>query len=132
MALEPREQIAALSSTLLTVEKVMNLESMRAEIVDLETQASAPNLWDDQAHAQSVTSRLSFLQAELNRVVTLRRRLDDVAVLLELAEMESDADSFAEVDKECAAAKARPELAALAAKASAVRGRWRIASTQPH
>lgn len=100
MALEPREAISALSATLLTVEKVMNLENMRAEIADLETQASAPNLWDDQAHAQAVTSRLSFLQAELNRVVTLRRRLDDVVVLLELAEAENDADSMAEVDRE--------------------------------
>ena len=100
MALEPREAISALSATLLTVEKVMNLENMRAEIADLETQASAPNLWDDQAHAQAVTSRLSFLQAELNRVVTLRRRLDDVVVLLELAEAENDADSIAEVDRE--------------------------------
>ena len=100
MAQDPREAIAGLSSTLLTVEKVMNLDGMRAEIVDLETQASAPNLWDDQAHAQAVTSRLSFLQAELNRVVNLRRRLDDITVLLELAEMENDADSHAEVDKE--------------------------------
>ena len=100
MAQDPREAIAGLSSTLLTVEKVMNLDGMRTEIADLETQASAPNLWDDQAHAQAVTSRLSFLQAELNRVVNLRRRLDDVTVLLELAEMENDAYSHAEVDKE--------------------------------
>ncbi len=100
MALEPREAISALSATLLTVEKVMNLENMRVEIADLEAQASVPNLWDDQAHAQSVTSRLSFLQAELNRVVSLRRRLDDVVVLLELAESENDADSIAEVDRE--------------------------------
>lgn len=100
MAQDPREVIASLSSTLLTVEKVMNLDGMRSEIADLETQASAPNLWDDQAHAQAVTSRLSFLQAELNRVINLRRRLDDITVLLELAEMENDADSHAEVEKE--------------------------------
>ena len=41
MATDPREAIAGLSSTLLTVEKVMNLDGMRTEIADLETQASA-------------------------------------------------------------------------------------------
>lgn len=73
---------------------------MRAEIASLEEQAAAPDLWNDQANAQSVTSRLSHLQNDLNRVVGLRSRLDDLAVLVELAQEEGDADSLAEADRD--------------------------------
>lgn len=78
----------------------MNIEKLGSEIAELEERASDPNLWDDQANAQAVTSRLSFLQAELSKLRVLRSRLDDVTVLLDLAEAEHDADSHAEVAKE--------------------------------
>ncbi|MEY2635037.1 MAG: peptide chain release factor 2, partial [Actinomycetota bacterium] len=69
----------------------MNIEKLGSEIAELEERASAPDLWDDQANAQAVTSRLSFLQAELSKLKVLRSRLDDVTVLLDLAEAEHDA-----------------------------------------
>ncbi|MGI9124255.1 MAG: NADP oxidoreductase, partial [Mycobacterium sp.] len=37
-----------------------------------------PNLWDDQAHAQKVTSELSHAQGELRRVEALRQRIEDL------------------------------------------------------
>ena len=100
MAIDSRELVESLSTTLRSIETVINLPKLRADIADLEQEASAPDLWDDQANAQKVTSRLSFLQAELARVSALRRRLDDVPVLLELAEAEGDADSAAEAERE--------------------------------
>src|SRR5205085_10133559 len=69
---------------------------------ELEQAASAPDLWDDQARAQQVTSRLSYVQGEINRLERLRSRLDDAAVLLELAEAEDDAAALAEVGSELA------------------------------
>ena len=60
--------------------------STRREIAPSIEQAAAPDLWDDQERAQQVTSRLSYVQGELNRVESLRRRLDDLSVLFELAE----------------------------------------------
>src|SRR6266540_5966173 len=73
---------------------------MRAEIADLGEQVAAPDLWDDQANAQRVTSRLSSLQAEVERVARLRIRVDDLGVLIELGREENDADSMAESEKE--------------------------------
>ena len=70
------------------------------EIEDLENQVAAPNLWDDPENAQRVTSRLSAAQAEVDRVKGLRSRLDDLAVLVELAQDEADAASLAEADAE--------------------------------
>ena len=101
-------------------------------------QAAAPDLWDDQERAQQVTSRLSHLQGELDRVESLRRRLDDLAVLFELAEDEGDADharprretelpSIAQGDRRArgphpAVGRVRP---ARGARHHPGRGRWR-------
>ena len=64
---------------------MLDLDAMRAEVAELGAQVAAPDLWDDQANAQRVTGRLSVLQAEIDRVTSLRSRLDDVEVLLQLA-----------------------------------------------
>jgi peptide chain release factor 2 len=97
------EQLTALDATLRNIEVVLDLERMRKEKADLEAQASAPDLWDDPAKAQALTSRLSHVQSEINRVERLRGRLDDATVMLELAESESDAGAAEEVAGEVTA-----------------------------
>lgn len=94
------ERIKSLDSTLQSIEDVLDVDKMRAEIEQLGDQVAAPDLWDDQAHAQRVTGRLSVLQSEVDRLTSLRSRLDDVAVLVELAGEEDDAASFTEADVE--------------------------------
>ncbi len=102
MAIDFPSALAGLESTLAGIEKVLDLPAMQSEVADLERQASAPDLWDDPASAQKVTSRLSFVQGELRRVSALRQRVDDLPVLWELAQDESDADSLAEAERELA------------------------------
>ena len=99
-SLELAEDLARLDATLTSVEKVLNIPKLLAEAGELETQAAAPDLWDDQANAQAVTSRLSFVQGEIRKVAELRQRLDDAKVLRELGEAESDGSIQAEVQGE--------------------------------
>jgi peptide chain release factor 2 len=94
------EQTKALDATLTSIEKVLDLDSIRAEIADLQEQVGAPDLWDDQANAQRVTGRLSVLQSEVERVTGLRSRLDDVEIMHEMAIEEADASASAEVASE--------------------------------
>ncbi len=98
--------IAALDSTLTTVERVLDVDGLRSRIDKLEQEAADPKLWDDQAHAQRVTSELSHTQGELRRVEGLRQRLDDLPVLYELADEENAADAKAEADAELKALQA--------------------------
>ena len=63
MDLDRQADIAALDSTLTTVERVLDVEGLRARIAKLEDEASDPKLWDDQANAQKVTSSLSHADA---------------------------------------------------------------------
>lgn len=94
------EHIKALGATLTSIEKVLDLEKMRAEIAELQEQVAAPDLWDDQDNAQRVTGRLSVLQSELERMEALRQRIEDMEVLAELAQEEGDAETLAEADRE--------------------------------
>ncbi|MEO3749041.1 peptide chain release factor 2 [Streptomyces sp. B6B3] len=94
------EALKSLSSTMESVEAVLDLAAMRAEVAALEEQAAAPSLWDDPEHAQHVTSRLSLLQGQVRKVEELRARIDDLEVLFELAEAESDDDTRREAEAE--------------------------------
>ena len=99
--------IAALDTTLTTVERVLDVDGLRTRIANLEQDASDPKLWDDQTRAQKVTSELSHAQGELRRVEGLRQRLEDLPVLYELADEEGGADEVAEADAEQVAVRKR-------------------------
>lgn len=88
-----------------SIEAVLDLDRMRADIAALEEQAAAPSLWDDPESAQKITSRLSYLQGELRRVEALIGRIDDLEVLFELAEGEDDADTREEAEAELTAVR---------------------------
>jgi peptide chain release factor 2 len=97
-------ELKDLSATLESIEAVTDLSALRAEIADLSEQAGRPDLWNDPEAAQKVTSRLSHAQGDLRRVEELRRRLDDLPVLYELAEEEGSgadgAGALADADAE--------------------------------
>ena len=95
-------EISALRSTFSDIRQVVGVDALRAEIADLSEKAGAQDLWDDPEAAQKVTSALSHRQSELARIESIERRLDDLEVLIELAN---------EADDEESANEARAELA---------------------
>ncbi|MGP4114809.1 peptide chain release factor 2 [Streptomyces sp. 4N509B] len=103
---DPSEALKALRSTMESVEAVLDLNTMRAEAAKLEEEAVSPSLWDEPERAQQVTSRLSLLQGQLRKVEELDGRIDDLEVLFELAESESDEEARHEAEAELVAVKA--------------------------
>jgi len=97
-------EIAALRSTFDDIRSVVGVDRLEAQIAELSEQAGAPDLWDDTDKAQKVTSDLSHRQAELAKIVSIESRLDDLEVMVELANDESDV---------AAADEARAELKAI-------------------
>jgi peptide chain release factor 2 len=89
-----------LKATLSSVEAVLDLPALRRELAELEAAAADPGLWDDPDHAQKITSRLSYVQAELKKLASLHDRMDDVEVLFELADAEHDSGAEAEAATE--------------------------------
>ena len=102
MATDYQTEISELDRSLTSIEAVVDPTKKRAEIDALSEAVAAPDLWDDPDNAQKVTSRLSALNAEVARVSSLRSRLDDLGVLVELAQEEADPDTLAEAARELA------------------------------
>jgi peptide chain release factor 2 len=99
------EELKSLSSTMESIEAVLDLDKLRADIAVLEEQAAAPSLWDNPDEAQKITSKLSHLQAEVRKADALRSRIDDLSVLFEMAEEEDDPDTLAEAESELTSVK---------------------------
>jgi peptide chain release factor 2 len=97
------ERIAAARSTFADIRAVVDIAQLEADIAELSEQAGAPDLWDDTANAQKITSALSHRQSELRRVTELQSKLDDLDVLIEMAREADDADAAAEAASELAA-----------------------------
>jgi peptide chain release factor 2 len=104
-AIDPAEEINELTGTLRGIQDVLDLDALHKQVAELEAQAAAPDLWNDPEQAQKVTSKLSHIQGEINRVEGLARRLDDLPVLFELAAEEGDEDALAEAERELTSLK---------------------------
>lgn len=83
-------EIADLRVTLGHIQDALNPAALEAEIAELEQEAADPKLWDNQERAQAVTSRLSRAKASLAAPRELGQRLDDLEVLVEMANAEVD------------------------------------------
>ena len=95
-----------------SIAAVSDIEGIERAIEDLSAQAAAPDLWDDVENAQKVTSALSYKQSELNRLRSLSSRIDDVEVMVELAEAEDPetaAELLADAERECGEIRAKLE-----------------------
>ncbi len=98
-------EIAEIAATLLSIEKVLNLPKLREDAKVLEEAAGVPNLWDDPEAAQKVTSKLSRVQSEIKRLVELRQRVEDLPILIELAQNESDEIALKDAERELESVK---------------------------
>ncbi len=93
-------EIKQLQATMGTIGSVLNIDRMRGEIADLSEQVAAPDLWDDVDSATRITGRLSALQGELDRFTGLESRIEDLGLMVEMAQEEGDADSLADSERE--------------------------------
>ena len=93
-------EIRALRSTFASIEEVSDVAKIKEDIEELSEMAGVPDLWDDPSEAQKITSKLSHRQSELERLEKIQSRIDDLEVLVELAQDEADAESKAEAASE--------------------------------
>ena len=97
------EQIAALRTTFGDIRAVVDVDRLRADIAELSEQAGEPDLWNDTDNAQKVTSELSHRQSSLARMESIESRLDDLELLVEMAnEGQGDQESADEAAAELA------------------------------
>jgi peptide chain release factor 2 len=91
---EKLKEVVALSNLLESIEAVKDVARLTSRKQVLENQASDPNLWNDSENAQKVTSELSRVQSELNLLGQLRRRVEEMPLLFELALDENNEGAY--------------------------------------
>lgn len=103
--LDLSSEIRQIRSIFATIAEVTDVPKLDSEIEELEQEAQQPNLWDDPDAAQKITSALSRKQAARNRIKEITSRLDDLEVLIELANSEDDKSAATEATNELEALK---------------------------
>jgi peptide chain release factor 2 len=98
-------ELREIRQTLTSILEVSDVGGLDRQVADLSEQASAPDLWDDPERAQQLTSRLSHVQSELERLRTMSRQVEDLETLVEMAQEEDDADTLAEAERDLVTVK---------------------------
>ena len=88
--LDLTQEIRSLRATFADIQHVVDVKKLNDDIATLKLQASDPNIWDEPVHAQSVTSKLSHAQGMITKLESVQSRLDDLEVLIEMANTEGD------------------------------------------
>jgi peptide chain release factor 2 len=87
------EPIADLRRRVQEAHGYLGVDAARERQAELETRASRPDLWDDQAQARQVNTELARVSEDIERVEGLDGRVSDLETLYQLAREEDD-DSF--------------------------------------
>jgi peptide chain release factor 2 len=96
---------------------VFDVTGLRARLAELDQELSKPDLWNDQDNARKVSREKSAIESELGLYDRLDSGLDDVEVLLDLADEEDDeqtrreaAERFDEIEADLDSAELRQLL----------------------
>jgi len=101
------DDLAALRRRVAEAEGYLKVADLRARRPQLETEATRPDLWDDQERARRVTTELTAVTDDLRVFDELAGRVDDVETLAELAREEGDDSLEGEIDEAMAAIRSQ-------------------------
>ncbi|MGZ4213090.1 MAG: peptide chain release factor 2 [Actinomycetota bacterium] len=102
-------ELAALGSALATLGSIFDVDAKRAQVAELQKQAAAPGLWDDQNAAKALLGRLARLEDDVRAYEELARAHEDLEILNELAQAERDGAAEKEVADGVVSLRARIE-----------------------
>ena len=93
------DELRVLRERLVQAHGYLRIEQLSDRVVQLESDASRPDLWDDPTQARKVTSELSNVQDDLEIHRSLAEKIDDAETLVELAREEDDDSLEGEVEE---------------------------------
>ena len=98
--IEFNQRLASVRETFEAIVEVLNPQQLESDKDELEIQVTEPGLWDDQARAQKLTSKLSRAKQSLETISRIESRISDAEVLYQMAQEERDSSSESEAIKE--------------------------------
>ncbi|MEM7140786.1 MAG: peptide chain release factor 2 [Actinomycetota bacterium] len=101
------EQLTAIRARLDEASGYLRIAELEQRQPQLETEASRPDLWDDQDKARAVTSELAAVNEDLDLFGRLSTDVDDVETLHEMAREEGDESLEPEIAEAAATLEAQ-------------------------
>jgi len=86
---------------------IFDVERRQQQLAELEARAGAPDFWNDAAKARETIDQTNGIRVIVEPFLTLARQADDLTVLVEMAEGETDPAQREQFLKEVAAEMAR-------------------------
>lgn len=80
--------------------KSLDIETRRETLTQLEDESNAPDLWNDPTTAQVLMQKLSAARELVAPFNDLEKRTDELAELIEMAQIENDADLATEIERD--------------------------------
>ena len=102
-------QIPALESMLGEAKDSLKPEELAAQLKELDEKTAAPDFWNDQEEAQKVMKQKKSIESKINELDGLTNRLEDLAVMLEMAEEAEKGGDHEEAEMMAEEAKASKE-----------------------
>ena len=97
-----RENLTRIREGLRNKAASLKLDEKRALLSELEEKSNAPDLWNDPAAAQQLMQKLSVARETIAPFDALERRCSELQGLVELAQIENDADLAREIENDAA------------------------------
>ena len=82
---------------------IFDFDRLSSRLAELEGQMAEPDFWANKERAQQRVEEVSTLRGKITPLLALERQMEDLPVLIELAQESGDAESAGEVEKEHAA-----------------------------
>jgi len=103
MQAETQAQIDIITTAIDLLRKHVDFDVATARLAELEALSADGEFWTDQAAAQEAMREKNRLQRQIEVISSLQSELDDATGLIELGEMEGDAEVVAEAEAAVAA-----------------------------
>ncbi|MBT4384487.1 peptide chain release factor 2 [Candidatus Peregrinibacteria bacterium] len=97
---EIKEKLTLLSEEAKKSIESLDLPSKKEKLTELEGQMSAEGFWDDQSHAQKISRDAGHLRNTIDAWEKLQKDVQDLIELTEMIDPATDADSFAQLQKD--------------------------------
>ena len=88
---------------------IFDVENLQQQLAELEARAAAPTFWNDQTKARATIDETNGLRVVIDPYLTLAKQADDLDVLIEMAEGESEGAQREQFVQEVAAEFVRTE-----------------------
>lgn len=85
-----RVELAAIKERLLEVGDGLHIGQMEQELLELREEMNAPGFWDDLDRSRTVNQNISAIETKIGHYNGLRAMCDDIEIMMELADGETD------------------------------------------